>query len=99
MAKIYVAITGGIGSGKSLVLQFLREMKFPVFSCDELYKQVIVSKEYIEKIGYDKFLSQCNLGVVDMIISENKNTLTYTFTNENINQTDYVFKFKEEKSI
>lgn len=50
MAKIYVAITGGIGSGKSLVLQFLREMKFPVFSCDELYKQVIVSKEYIEKI-------------------------------------------------
>ncbi len=50
MAKIHVAITGGIGSGKSLALQFLREEKYPVFSCDELYKQVITSKEYIKKI-------------------------------------------------
>ena len=46
--KKLVAITGGIGSGKSLALQFLRELNYPVFSCDEIYKEVIVSKEYIE---------------------------------------------------
>ena len=50
MAKRYVAITGGIGSGKSLVLQFLRELDYPVFSCDELYKQVIESAAYIKQI-------------------------------------------------
>ena len=40
MSKQYVALTGGIGSGKSLAAQFLREMGYPVFSCDELYKEV-----------------------------------------------------------
>ena len=48
MKKKLVAITGGIGSGKSLALQFLRKLNYPVFSCDEIYKEVIVSKEYIE---------------------------------------------------
>ena len=51
MAKTYIAITGGIGSGKSLALQFLRELNYPVFSCDELYKQVITSNEYIKQVG------------------------------------------------
>lgn len=50
MKKKLVAITGGIGSGKSLALQFLRELNYPVFSCDEIYKEVIVSKEYIEQM-------------------------------------------------
>ena len=50
MSKQYVALTGGIGSGKSLAAQFLREMRYPVFSCDELYKEVIESDEYIQKL-------------------------------------------------
>ena len=50
MSKLYVALTGGIGSGKSLVAHFLREMGYPVFSCDELYKEVIESDEYIQKL-------------------------------------------------
>ena len=50
MSKQYVALTGGIGSGKSLVAHFLREMGYPVFSCDELYKEVIESDEYIQKL-------------------------------------------------
>ena len=50
MSKQYVALTGGIGSGKSLVAQFLREMNYPVFSCDELYKEVVESDEYIQKL-------------------------------------------------
>ena len=50
MSKQYVALTGGIGSGKSLAAQFLREMDYPVFSCDEVYKEVVQSSEYIQKL-------------------------------------------------
>jgi dephospho-CoA kinase len=50
MSKLYVALTGGIGSGKSLAAQFLHEMNYPVFSCDELYKEVVQSDEYIQKL-------------------------------------------------
>lgn len=50
MIKKKIAITGGIGSGKSTVLQFLKEMGYPVFSCDELYREVIRSQSYIQKI-------------------------------------------------
>ena len=51
MAKKNIAITGGIGSGKSLALEYLREMNYPVYSCDEIYKQVIQSKKYIEQVA------------------------------------------------
>lgn len=50
MAKIKIAVTGGIGSGKSVALSCIREMGYPVYSCDEIYKQVILSEEYIKKI-------------------------------------------------
>ena len=50
MPKIKVAITGGIGSGKSLAAKFLREQNYPVFSCDEIYKDVIQSSEYLSQI-------------------------------------------------
>ena len=64
MAKTYVAITGGIGSGKSQALQFLQALNYPVFSCDELYKQVIQSDVYIKKIE-DTFPTAVQNGVVD----------------------------------
>lgn len=49
MAK-KIAITGGIGSGKSLVAEMLRSMGYPVFSCDEIYKEIIESSVYVQKI-------------------------------------------------
>lgn len=45
-----IAITGGIGSGKSSVATYIASLGYPVFSCDEIYKNCIVSPEYIAKI-------------------------------------------------
>lgn len=50
LQKIKIAVTGGIGSGKSMALQILGELGYSVFSCDEIYKNVIVSTEYVEII-------------------------------------------------
>ena len=48
--KLKIAITGGIGSGKSQAVKFLKALGFSVFSCDEIYKNVILSREYIERV-------------------------------------------------
>ncbi len=45
-----IAITGGIGSGKSTLLNYLKECGCSVLSCDEIYKDVIQSPEYIKQI-------------------------------------------------
>jgi len=48
--KAKIAITGGIGSGKSQAVKFIKALGFSVFSCDEIYKNVILSREYIEQV-------------------------------------------------
>ena len=50
MSKIKVAVTGGIGSGKSVAINCIQSMGYPVFSCDEIYKEIMASNEYIEKV-------------------------------------------------
>ena len=51
MTQKKVAVTGGIGSGKSLALRYIAQMGYPVYSCDEIYKTIIQSKEYIDKVS------------------------------------------------
>ena len=46
-----IAITGGIGSGKSLAGKYLSEQGYEVFSCDEIYAELIKSPAYILLIG------------------------------------------------
>ena len=45
-----VAITGGIGSGKSEVCKRLLQLGYPVYSCDEIYEKIVNSKTYINEI-------------------------------------------------
>lgn len=42
-----IAITGGIGSGKSTVAHLIKESGFNVFSCDEIYAQLLNSKDFL----------------------------------------------------
>ena len=49
--EVKIAITGGIGSGKSAVSEILRKKGQPVFSCDEIYADLC---------GEEKFLNELN---------------------------------------
>ncbi len=49
--RIY-AITGGIGSGKSTVSKIIKDSGFEVFSADEVYKELLLSKDFVKSI-YD----------------------------------------------
>ena len=59
-----IAITGGIGSGKSTACKIIKELGYPVYSCDEIYKEVVLSKEYIEKID-QTFVGVVKNGSID----------------------------------
>ena len=45
------AITGGIGSGKSTVAGIIRRRGYAIFSCDEIYKELLCRKEFLNKIA------------------------------------------------
>ncbi len=59
-----IAVTGGIGSGKSLLLQYVKEKGYPVFSCDEIYRELIRTSEYAQKLS-SVFPDACVDGRVD----------------------------------
>lgn len=46
-----VAITGGIGSGKSSVLEIVKALGYATFSCDAIYNEIIKTSPYIHKIS------------------------------------------------
>ena len=60
MKKLRVAVTGGIGSGKSLFCGFLSEKKYTVISADNLAKEILqkdpgVKKKIIDAFGAEAF--------------------------------------------
>ena len=57
--RVSVAVTGGIGSGKSLVIDILKKIGYTTFSCDDIYRDLSFNKEYLfdEKISLLKKLS------------------------------------------
>ena len=48
--RVLVAITGGIGSGKTTVSKLIEERGFKVFSCDEIYKEISKTEEYLNEL-------------------------------------------------
>lgn len=42
-----IAVTGGIGSGKSLFCNILKEMGYAVYSCDEIYAEILEEESYL----------------------------------------------------
>ena len=50
MSKLRVAITGGIGSGKSTVSNIIKELGYVVFSADEVYKTMLLDGEFFSGV-------------------------------------------------
>lgn len=62
IAPLKVGITGGIGSGKSMVCAVLKEMGYPVYNSDERAKTIMetspeVRKQLIAAFGEQTFLN------------------------------------------
>lgn len=61
--KIKVAVTGGIGSGKSLFCKMLQEKGYPVIYADDLSKEILakdknVREQIIAEFGPDSFIEE-----------------------------------------
>lgn len=48
--NLKIAITGGIGSGKSTVASVISELGYPVISCDNVYGQLLESEMFIKSL-------------------------------------------------
>ncbi len=46
-----IALTGGIGSGKSTALEIIKKLGYPVFSCDRIYAELCEDGKYLEKLS------------------------------------------------
>ncbi len=51
MKNYKVAVTGGIGSGKSTFCGILKKLGYPVFSCDEIYKNLLTDEEVVKQVS------------------------------------------------
>ena len=47
--KLKIAITGGIGSGKSTVSSIIKELGYPVYSADEIYSELLRDQTIVKK--------------------------------------------------
>ncbi len=50
MKKIKIAITGGIGSGKSALCEIIKKLGYPVYSCDEICRDLYKSQRVLRGI-------------------------------------------------
>lgn len=87
--RIIIAVTGGIGSGKSTVCDIINAQGFIVFSCDKVYAELLdganltakIVEEFGEKILTDgkidrRKLSDCVFN--DSVKLEKLNSITHT---------------------
>ena len=50
-SNIKIAVTGGIGSGKSTVCKIINSLGYPVYSCDEVYKLVLQDGQTVSELA------------------------------------------------
>ncbi len=101
--NIKIAITGGIGSGKSTVASIIAEQGYQVISCDDVYRRLLESEAVVELLAKE-FGDIINFGkldrkkLADIVFCDEKklqrlNEITHPLIMEE------VFKLMREKSI
>ena len=104
-----IAITGGIGSGKSTFCSKLKEKGFKIHSSDEQVAKIYKNPEkkfvtYLRTIGLSKSISKKNIDkkIISKIIFENeqirKKLEFYIFKIVRKNRSDFIKKEKQKKT-
>lgn len=71
-SNVKIAITGGIGSGKSTVAEIIKRQGYAVFSCDIIYNELLQNAAFVNKLAeeFDGVLTPD--GAIDRVkLSEN----------------------------
>ena len=108
MTKI-IAITGGIGSGKSTLCSKLKEKGFKIHSSDEQVAKIYKNPEkkfvtYLRTIGLSKSISKKNIDkkIISKIIFENKQIRKklelYIFKIVRKKRSDFIKQEKQKKT-
>ena len=104
-----IAITGGIGSGKSTFCSKLKEKGFKIHSSDEQVAKIYKNPEkkfvtYLRTIGLSKSISKKNIDkkIISKIIFENKQIRKklelYIFKIVRKKRSDFIKQEKQEKT-
>ncbi len=104
-----IAITGGIGSGKSTFCSKLKEKGFKIHSSDEQVAKIYKNPEkkfvtYLRTIGLSKSISKKNIDkkIISKIVFENKQIRKklelYIFKIVRKKRSDFIKKEKEKKT-
>ena len=104
-----IAITGGIGSGKSTLCSELKEKGFRIHSSDEQVAKIYKNPEkkfitYLRTIGLSKSISKKNIDkkIISKIIFENKQIRKklelYIFKIVRKKRSDFIKKEKQKKT-
>ena len=104
-----IAITGGIGSGKSTFCSKLKEKGFKIHSSDEQVAKIYKNPEkkfvtYLRTIGLSKSISKKNIDkkIISKIIFENKHIRKklelYIFRIVRKKRSDFIKKEKQKKT-
>ena len=104
-----IAITGGIGSGKSTFCSKLKESGFKIHSSDEQVAKIYKNPEkkfvtYLRTIGLSKSVSKKNIDkkIISKIIFENKKIRKklelYIFKIVRKNRSDFIKQEKQKKT-
>ena len=104
-----IAITGGIGSGKSTFCSTLKEKGFKIHSSDEQVAKIYKNPEkkfvtYLRTIGLSKSISKKNIDkkIISKIIFENKQIRKklelYIFKIVRKKRSDFIKQEKEKKT-
>ncbi len=104
-----IAITGGIGSGKSTFCSKLKEKGFKIHSSDEQVAKIYKNPEkkfvtYLRTIGLSKCISKKNIDkkIISKIIFENKQIRKklelYIFKIVRKKRSDFIKKEKQKKT-
>ena len=104
-----IAITGGIGSGKSTFCNKLKEKGFKIHSSDEQVAKIYKNPEkkfltYLRTIGLSKSISKKNIDkrIISKIIFENKQIRKklelYIFKIVRKKRSDFIKKEKQKKT-